>query len=310
MKAVVAAAFCASTDTNNVPCSGRRAQILFQGVSLFLQHPCRALPCIQLCWCASFLQWASWLQGHLNTNHAHSIIDNALPFAGATRPCVGRARTSRRVPLAGLLCAVSPGPRPRLFRPVSRPVCGLGCGCLVRLRFASRSLAVWRVCAIAPSFISGWRAFSSVSLCTYIIDNRTMSVQSFGRLGAPALTLLGDLADRAVQAGRPGLCRAAFILGSLRELSVALCRGNASLCRLGAYVAARAAGRTPMCGLARPSAEVVSACLAPVCGFGVWGVWFGFALRCVALLCGVLVRLHLALFPAGGPFFPSLYVKV
>jgi hypothetical protein len=84
-----------------------------------------------------------------------------------------------------------------------------------------------------------------------------MSVESFGRLGAPALTLLGDLADQAVQAGGPGLSRAAFILGALRELSVALCRGNASLCRSGAYVATRAAGRAPMRGLARPSAEVV-----------------------------------------------------
>jgi hypothetical protein len=84
-----------------------------------------------------------------------------------------------------------------------------------------------------------------------------MSVESFGRLGAPALTLLGDLADQAVQAGGPGLSRAAFISGALRELSVALCRGNASLCRSGAYVATRAAGRAPMRGLAQPSAEVV-----------------------------------------------------
>jgi hypothetical protein len=38
-----------------------------------------------------------------------------------------------------------------------------------------------------------------------------MSVEFFGRLGAPALTLLGDLADQAVQAGGPGLSRAAFI---------------------------------------------------------------------------------------------------
>jgi hypothetical protein len=84
-----------------------------------------------------------------------------------------------------------------------------------------------------------------------------MSVESFGRLGAPALTLLGDLADQAVQAGGPGLSRAAFISGALRELSVALCRGNASLCRSGAYVATRAAGRAPIRGLAQPSAEVV-----------------------------------------------------
>jgi hypothetical protein len=42
----------------------------------------------------------------------------------------------------------------------------------------------------------------------------------------------------------------------------------------------------------------------------VWGFWFGFALRRVALLCGVFVRLHLALFPAGGPFLPSLSVNL
>jgi hypothetical protein len=47
-----------------------------------------------------------------------------------------------------------------------------------------------------------------------------MSVESFGRHGAPALTpLLGDLADQVVQAGGPGLSRAAFISGALRELS-------------------------------------------------------------------------------------------
>jgi hypothetical protein len=62
-----------------------------------------------------------------------------------------------------------------------------------------------------------------------------------------------------------------------------------------------------MRGLARPSAEVVWACLSPC--VWVWGFWFGFALRCVALLCGVFVRLHLALFSAGGPFLPSLYVN-
>jgi hypothetical protein len=84
-----------------------------------------------------------------------------------------------------------------------------------------------------------------------------MSVGFFGRLRAPSLALLGDLADQAVQAGGPGLSRAAFISGELRELSNTLCRGNASLCRSGAYAATRAAGRTPMRGLARPSAEVV-----------------------------------------------------
>jgi hypothetical protein len=137
---------------------------------------------------------------------------------------------------------------------------------------------------------------------------RSRSSPSVLHLGAPALTLFGDLAEQAVQAGGPGLSLAAFISGALRELSVALGQGNASLYRSSAYVATRAAGRTPMRGLARPSAEVVQACLA--LRVWVWGVWFGFALRCVALLCGVFVRLHLALFPAGGPFLPSLCVEV
>jgi hypothetical protein len=95
-------------------------------------------------------------------------------------------------------------------------------------------------------------------------------VESFGRLVAPGLTLLRDLADQAVQAGRPGLSRAALVSGALRELGVALCWGNASLCCSVAYVATRAAGRTPMRGLARPSAEVVKACLVP--RVWVWGV--------------------------------------
>jgi hypothetical protein len=63
-----------------------------------------------------------------------------------------------------------------------------------------------------------------------------------------------------------------------------------------------------MRGLAWPSAEVVWACLAP--RVWVWGFWFGFALRRVALLRGVFVRLHLAFFPAGGPFLPSLSVNL
>jgi hypothetical protein len=64
---------------------------------------------------------------------------------------------------------------------------------------------------------------------------------------------------------------------------------NASLCRSGAYVATRAAGRAPMRGLARPSTEVVNACSANC--MWVWGFQFGFALRCAALPCAVYVRL-------------------
>jgi hypothetical protein len=109
--------------------------------------------------------------------------------------------------------------------------------------------------AAAARDASKWRAYLQVSSALPFVP---MSVESFGRLGAPAVTkLLGDLADQAVQAGGPGLSRAAFTSGVLRELSVALCRGNASLCRSGAYVATRAAGRIPMRSLAQPTTEVV-----------------------------------------------------
>jgi hypothetical protein len=33
------------------------------------------------------------------------------------------------------------------------------------LRLALRGFALWRVCAIAPSFVFGWQAFSSFYLC-------------------------------------------------------------------------------------------------------------------------------------------------
>jgi hypothetical protein len=219
---------------------------------------------------------------------------------------------------------VSLGPRLRLSRPVLNPVCGLDCGCLVRLRFALRSLAVWRVCAIAPSFVSGWRAFSFVSLCkSYFYRDaltrvsgraplrslpcpcggprhppRTLgfsarrpplisvihpasgpcaraatrlpgwaaahrdaakeranqlvssglpfvplSVETFGRLGAPALSLLRSLADHAVQAGGPGLSRGAFIPRELQELGIAMCQGYASLGRSGLHALMRVSGR-------------------------------------------------------------------
>jgi hypothetical protein len=108
--------------------------------------------------------------------------------------------------------------------------------------------------AAAARDASKRRAYRQVSSALPFVP---ISVESFERLGAPALTLLGDLANQALQAGRPGLSRAAFISGALRELRVTLCRCNASLCRSGAYVATRAAGGTPMRGLAWPSAEVV-----------------------------------------------------
>jgi hypothetical protein len=84
-----------------------------------------------------------------------------------------------------------------------------------------------------------------------------LTVESFGNLGAPALSLLRSLADQAVKSGGPGLSRVAFISGALRELGVALCRGNASLGRSSLYALTRVSGRASLRGLSCPSAEVV-----------------------------------------------------
>jgi hypothetical protein len=84
-----------------------------------------------------------------------------------------------------------------------------------------------------------------------------VSVDSFGRLGPPALSFLRSVADDAVQAEGPGLSRGTFILGALQELGVVLCRDNASLGRSDLYALTRASGRGPLRGLSCPSAEVV-----------------------------------------------------
>jgi hypothetical protein len=119
-------------------------------------------------------------------------------------------------------------------------------------------------CARAAARLPGWvaarrdaakeRPYRRVSSDLPFVP---LSVESFGRLGALALSLLRSLADHVVQAGGPGLSRDAFISGALRELGVALCRGNASLGRSGLYNLTRVSGRAPLRGLSCPSAEVV-----------------------------------------------------
>jgi hypothetical protein len=97
--------------------------------------------------------------------------------------------------------------------------------------------AVSVLCMTVAWDTSRLRAYRQVSSALPFVP---MSVESFGRLGALALTLLGDLADQAVQASGPGLSRAAIISGALRELNVALCQATVSLCWSGAYAATRA----------------------------------------------------------------------
>jgi hypothetical protein len=134
--------------------------------------------------------------------------------------------------------------------------------------------------AAAARDASKQRAYRQVSSALPFVP---MSVESFGRLGAPALTLLGDLADQAVQAGGPGLSRAAFISGALWELSVALCRATRP-CVVRARKSRRVPLARPRCAVSPgPRLRLFGPVLRPVCGFGV----FGSASLCVAWPCYV-----------------------
>jgi hypothetical protein len=73
----------------------------------------------------------------------------------------------------------------------------VGLGFLFWLRFALRSFALWRVFAIAPSFVYSWRAFSSVSLSVTSIYTTNLRIRIRAALpagivaGCPQLYNLG-----------------------------------------------------------------------------------------------------------------------
>ena len=80
------------------------------------------------------------------------------------------------------------------------------------------------------------------------------SVETYGRLGKPALGFLSQLGDEACASGT--ISKAAFVAGALRELSVGLCRGNATMFRVCLGQLARASGQQIVGGLDRPTVEV------------------------------------------------------
>jgi hypothetical protein len=138
-------------------------------------------------------------------------------------------------------------------------------------------------CARAAARLPGWaaarrnaakeRAYWHVSSGLPFVP---LSVESFGRLGALALSLLRSLADQAVQAGGSGLSRDAFIFGVLWELAVALCRGSASLRWSGLYHLTLISSRAPLRGLS---------CPRPRWSENVRGCLFGSRLGCHVLEC-------------------------
>ena len=81
-----------------------------------------------------------------------------------------------------------------------------------------------------------------------------ISVESHGRMGKPAMDLLGTIAEAANLPEKNG--SATFVGNALRELSVALCVGNALCFRAGLKILARCSGSHFVAGDDRPSADV------------------------------------------------------
>ena len=81
-----------------------------------------------------------------------------------------------------------------------------------------------------------------------------LSVESYGRIGEPAMQLLNTLAEMASASG--SVDKGDFVGSALRELSVSLCRGNGVMYRAGLKVQARCSGRAFMSGTDVPTADV------------------------------------------------------
>jgi hypothetical protein len=81
------------------------------------------------------------------------------------------------------------------------------------------------------------------------------SVESYGHIGQPAIKLLHPLGDEA--AGPGGITRASFVAGTLRELSVGLCRGNFLMYRASGGMFAWVSSRGFPAGLAVPTDEAI-----------------------------------------------------
>jgi hypothetical protein len=79
------------------------------------------------------------------------------------------------------------------------------------------------------------------------------SVESYWRIGQPAMKLLHALGDEA--AGPGGGTRASFIAGASREISVWLCRGNFLMHRACLGMFARSSGTGFRAGMRVPTDE-------------------------------------------------------
>jgi hypothetical protein len=83
-----------------------------------------------------------------------------------------------------------------------------------------------------------------------------LTLETYGRLGKPLMSLLGDVGQLAADRGQGLFTKQQFVQGVLRELSVCLCRYNAMLERGVAGFFVKASGFAIKHGLTRPTADV------------------------------------------------------
>ena len=76
--------------------------------------------------------------------------------------------------------------------------------------------------------------------------------ESYGRLGKPAMAHLNSIAEVASRCGK--VDKKVFIVNALRQMSVALYKGNAEILRMGVQQFARCAGRAVVYGRTHPMA--------------------------------------------------------
>jgi hypothetical protein len=85
-------------------------------------------------------------------------------------------------------------------------------------------------------------------------DFTPFSVETFGRIGKPAMVLINDLATAASASG--SLHKDDFVTNALRDLSIALCRGNGVMYKRSMTTLARVSGTCLRAGLDIPTADI------------------------------------------------------
>ena len=88
-----------------------------------------------------------------------------------------------------------------------------------------------------------------------ILSTCLSAVETYGHLGEPTFELLARLARVAAESGK--VDEGKFIENTLKEMSVALCRGNGSILAAGQKVLAQVTGHEVQPGLPRPRADLI-----------------------------------------------------